>query len=142
MKTFLCLVLAFALASCCSHSQCITPPPMETSDQNTIAASIAVQLAGAPASGNLSTTYSDLVKNTYDKLADNDKALYLFLIAIDCYLKDGKVGEQIAKQMAQIVQAKWSSKQPPVTARIKPLDQRSPDVAPRIHEILKKVGLE
>lgn len=149
MKLFLGLLLVF-LVSCCSHESCITPPPMATSEQNTVAGSIALSLAGAPASGSLSGSYSSIVKNDYDKLADNDKALFLFLKAIDCYLKDGKVGQDIAKQMAQAVQTKWASKEAPSipTARLNfkdhahKIDARSPDVAPGIHAILKKVGVE
>jgi predicted small lipoprotein YifL len=144
MKVPLAAALLTALASCCNHGPCITPPPMETSDQTTIAASVAAQLAGAPATGSLSATYSSIVKDTFDKLADNDKALYLFLVAIECYIKEGQVGQEIAKGMAQTVQAKWASKQAAtsLTARSKTLDQRSPGVAPRIHSVLKQVGLE
>lgn len=144
MKAFPGAFLLGILSSCCSHQNCITPPPMETSEQNTFAASVAAQLAGAPATGSLSASYSDIVKATYDKLSDasNDKALFLFLTAIDCYLKDGKVGQDIAKQMAQLVQTKWSAKQGPPTARLVPLDKRSPDLAPKIHSVLKQVGLE
>ncbi len=141
MKLFAVLPLLVVL-SCCSHQPCITPPPMTTEEQNNVAASIAAQLAGAPATGSLSASYSNIVKDTYDKLQDNDKALYLFLLAIECYLNEGKVGEDIAKNMAQMVQIKWGSKQGPVTARKEPLDKRSPDIAPRIHAILNRVGLE
>ena len=141
MKIFTAIPL-LAILSCCSHQPCITPPPMTTEEQNNVAASIAAQLAGAPATGSLSVSYSNIVKDSYDKLQDNDKALFLFLLAIDCYLNEGKVGQDIAKNMAQAVQAKWGSKQGPVTARRIPLDQRSPDVAPRIHAILKRVGLD
>jgi hypothetical protein len=143
MKAFLCAMLLLPLIACCSHGNCITPPPMESTDQTNLAASIAAQLAGAPATGSLSVSYSTIVKDTYDKLADNDKALYLFLVAIECYLKEGQVGQDIAKQMAQSVQTKWASKQNiNPAARVKTLDQRSPDVAPKIHSVLKKVGLE
>ena len=144
MKSVLCAALTAALASCCSHSTCITPPPMSTEEQNTFAASVAAQLAGAPATGSLSVSYSNIVKDTYDRINDNDKALYLFLVAIECYLKEGQVGQEIAKQMAQSVQNKWAAKQAAgsLTARSVPLDKRSPDVAPRIHAVLKKVGLE
>lgn len=144
MKVFFASFLVAFLVSCCSHETCIKPPPMETSDQTTLAASIAAQLAGAPATGSLSASYSEIVKATYDKISDNDKAYYLFLVAIECYLKEGQVGQEIAKQMAQTVQTKFLAKQSsgPLTARSVPLDKRSPDVAPRIHSVLKKVGIE
>lgn len=144
MKIFISAVIVTSLLACCSHQTCITPPPMETSEQSTVAASVAAQLAGAPATGSLSVSYSDIVKNTYDKINDNDKALYLFLVAIECYLKEGQVGQDIAKSMATLVQNKWSAKQSAgsLTARKVPLDQRSPTIAPKIHSVLKQVGLE
>lgn len=144
MKILVCAALAAALSSCCSHGTCITPPPMESSEQNTLAASVAAQLAGAPAGGSLSVSYSNIIKDTYDKINDNDKALYLFLVAIECYLKEGQVGQDIAKQMATLVQTKWSAKQAagPVTARSTKLEQRVPDLAPRIRSIQKKLGIE
>ncbi len=141
MKVLAALSLV-VLTSCCSHQSCITPPPMSTEEQNTVAASIAAQLAGAPATGSLSVSYSNIVKDTYDKLQDNDKALYLFLLAIECYLNEGQVGQDIAKGMAETVRAKWGTKQGPLTSRRIPLDKRSPDIAPKIHEILKRVGLD
>jgi len=145
-------ILALAILSSCCHQPCITPPPMATSDQDTIAASIAAQLTAVPVGGSISGSYATVVTNTYDKLTDNDKALYLFLIAIQCYLNDGKVGADIAKSMAAMVQAKWAAKDTPgtqaptsrssMTASIAKIDARSPAVAPKIHEILKRVGLE
>lgn len=141
MKTAVCAALLALLSSCCSRGSCIKPPPMSSEEQNTVAANIAAQLAGAPAGGSLSVSYSNILKETYDKLSDNDKALYLFLVAIDCYLEDGKVGQEIAKQMAQAVQAKWAAKQP-LTARSTKLEQRVPELAPRIRSIQKRLGIE
>jgi hypothetical protein len=137
----------FLLAvSCCSHEPCIVPPPMETNEQNSIAVGIAAQLASLPVGGSLSTTFSNTVHNTYDKLADNDKSLYLFLLAIECYLKEGRVGQDIARQMAQMVQTKWTEKETVGTKDLRPtlsrVDSRSPKLAPRIHSVMKKVGLE
>lgn len=130
------------LVSCCSHQPCIQPPPMTTSEQTTIAANVAAQLTAVPVGGNLSGSYTNIVNNSYDKLADNDKALFLFLIAIECYLKEGKIGGGIAKQMAQLVRDRWGSKERGIGVTTKEIDRRSPDYAPRIHDMLKKVGIE
>ena len=138
--------IAVALAAAlvvpaCAHPPCITPPPMATSEQDQVAASVAAQLQQLPVGGNLSASYSQIVQTTYDKLADNDKSLYLFLLAIDCYLKDGKVGREIAQQMAQIVQARWAARE--TSAKdLGTLDRRSPDIAPKVHAILSRIVLK
>jgi hypothetical protein len=146
------IVLPFLLAvSCCAHGPCIVPPAMETTEQHNIAVGIAATLAQLPAGGSLNTSFSSTVHTTYDKLADRDKSLYLFLIAIECYLKEGEVGQVVAGQMAQLVREEWASKEPstepPGTRDLrkvstKNIDKRNPIVAPRIHEILKKLGQE
>lgn len=139
------------VSSCCTQHSCITPPPMTTDEQNSIAVGLAAQLASVPVGGSLSTTFSTIVKNEYDRLTDNDKTLFLFLQAIDCYLKDGKVGQDIAKSMAKMVNDKWSSKETvaaPPTARIdlpalrKKIDTRTPAYATQIHSLLQKFGQE
>jgi hypothetical protein len=141
MTRFFLAALALLIVPACASGPCIVPPAMDTSEQNTVAATIAANLAGAPASGNLSVNFSTIVKTDYDKLNDNDKALYLMLLAVECYLKEGKVGQDIAKQMAKLVQDKWGAKEA-ASRDPRKLDERSPTLAPRIHEIRKKVGLE
>lgn len=123
--------LVATFASCCSKQSCITPPPMSTSEQDSIAIGIAAQLASIPVGGSLNTTFSTIVKNEYDRLTDNDKTLFLFLSAIDCYLKEGQVGQDIAKTMAQIVKDKYSAKvaATPPTQRTGPSEYRSKNQA-------------
>ena len=148
MKAFLPTLLL--LAACCGTSEpCIVPPPMETNEQHQIAVGIAATLSSLPVGGNLSTNFQHTVHNNYDKLADNDKSLYLFLIAIDCYLKEGEVGQDIAKQMVQIVREKWSKKEIAANPNerdlrpdLKKIDKRTPAVAGRIHQIMKKLEQE
>ena len=129
--------LAATFISCCNHQPCIQPPPMSTDEENSVAISLAAQLANIPVGGSLSTTFSNIVKNEYSMLNDNDKTLYLFLTAIQCYLQEGKVGEDIARQMAQIVKDKYDTKAPPPTARVVPSEYRSKD-----QELLRKFGVK
>ena len=140
IRTLVAVASALAVPAC-TPAPCITPPPMSTTEQDTFAASVAAQLQQLQAGGSLSASYTKIVQDTYDKLADNDKALYLFLLAIDCYLKDGKAGRDVAREMADVVKARWSAREP-AAARTLSIDRRSPDVAPKIHEIMRRVGLE
>ena len=151
LRITLAALLLAVVSSCCTQHSCITPPPMTTDEQNSIAVGLAAQLANIPVGGSLSTNFSTIVKNEYDRLTDNDKTLYLFLSAIDCYLKEGQVGQDIAKSMAQMVNTKWSAKETvgvPPTARIdqkallKKIDTRTPDYAPKIHALLQQFGQE
>jgi len=105
---------------------------MSTSQQDSIAAGIALELAGAPASGNLKGSYSSIVNESYDKLADNDKALFLFLRAIECYLDDGEAGQIIAQQMAKVVTSRWEERAP-ATRTISPITEENDRMLRRIH---------
>jgi hypothetical protein len=115
---------------------------MATSDQNSMAASVSAQLAALPVGGSFSGSYSNIVTNSYDKLGDNDKSLYLFLLAIDCFLDDGKIGQDIAKQMAKLIMAKWSEREPKSRefSAFRGTISRS-DKSAEILAMLKKIGV-
>lgn len=136
------LLLAFLVSGCFWSRPCITPPPMATSDQNSMAASVSAQLAALPVGGSFSGSYSNIVTNSYDKLGDNDKSLYLFLLAIDCFLDDGKIGQDIAKQMAKLIMAKWSEREPKSRefSAFRGTISRS-DKSAEILAMLKKIGV-
>jgi hypothetical protein len=130
-------VLLLVLGSCCSTAEpCITPPPMQSDRDNEIGLGISVQLAQVPVGGSLSANFKNILNTKYDLLDENDKALYLFLKAIDCYLKDGKVGEAIATDMAAAVRAKYLVKAgtAPPTARTVPLAKST--VGPAANSLL------
>jgi len=143
-----------AACSLCSKQPCITPPPQSSSEQNTVATALALQLANLPVSGNISENFQHVMSAVFQQLTDNNSAYYMTLCAIDCYLKEGQIGEDIAKQLAAGVQQKWLSVAVPPSAAPNRaqipveavhtvfLDHMSPGLAPRIHEIRKKLGLE
>jgi hypothetical protein len=130
--------LLLLLAACCTPEPCITPPPMSSAHDNEVAIGISAQLSGIPVGGSLSTSFKNIVNTQYDQLDENDKALFLFLRAIDCYLKDGKAGEDVAQVMAQLVKDKYSAKAAaaPVGARILPLSRTH--LGPQINALLTK----
>ncbi len=115
-------VILIVLQGCSAQKNCIQPPPMTSIEQDQVAGAVALQLANVPVGGNVSANFSTTLNQTYDKLDEPDKALFLYLTAIECYLKEGKVGEDIANQMAQLVREKYGSKP---TARTVPFGSRS-----------------
>lgn len=148
MKHLPIALLSLLMACCTVDRPCIQPPPISDDQQHSIALGVSASLISAPISGSLTTNFTNVVNTKYDTLVDNDKALFLFLTAIECYLKEGEAGQEIAKSMATLVQNKWAAREAPPTARVSipalltKVDTRTPDLAPRIHSILKKVGLE
>lgn len=139
MKIAVSAALLAVLSSCCSRGPCIKPPPMESSEQNTVAANIAAQLAGAPAGGSLSISYSNIIKESYDKLSDNDKALFLFLTALQCYLHEGQVGAEIARTLAEGVRQKWLTKDNAIPTARKII---RPELTAKINAIYKELGVK
>jgi hypothetical protein len=90
--------------------QCVTVPPVSSEDQRKAATDIALKLEKLKTSGGIEAEFDKTVKSEYAKLSDENMALLLFLNAIHCYLQDGKVGQEVAATMAQVVRDRWASK--------------------------------
>lgn len=95
---------------CESTESCITVPATSSEKDRSVLIKAKAQLAQVPASGDLETRFNNIVKEEFDTISDEDKALFLFLTAIDCYLQRGAVGEQIALDMSQTVRARWGAR--------------------------------
>lgn len=132
------VVILVVIHGCAPQKNCIQPPPMSSNEQDQIAGAVALQLANVPVGGNVSANFSATLNQTYDKLDEPDKALFMYLTAIECYLKEGKVGEEIAGQMAQLVRDKYGAKaaMAPSTSRAVPFGTRS--YAAQVNALLSK----
>lgn len=102
---FVFLLLASTGCRTCS----ITPPPTSTSADRTNAVEISSQLSKIVNAANITASFDSSVQNNFDKLSDSNAALLLFLNAIDCYLSHGKIGQDVANQMAQVVKQRWGA---------------------------------
>lgn len=106
------LLCVFILAYGCTSLNCITPPPGMQEEKRKVAAEIAgklTKIGAAENEGKLKADYEGFLKTEFATLSDRNTSLYLFLSAIDCYLKHGKVGHEIAREMAATVRKQWAS---------------------------------
>ena len=104
-------VLCCLLCSCADKiTSCITAPATSSEHDRSIMLKAEAELEQVPVSGNVQTGFKDIVKRQFDTISNEDKALFLFLTAIDCYLQRGVVGEEVARQMAQLVRERWGAR--------------------------------
>jgi hypothetical protein len=91
----------------CKTDQCIIPAleRQKVTDKKSI--DVAAKLEHLPASGNVKTEFEKNVDQNFSTLPSEDTALFLFLTAIDCYLRRGEVGQEIARVLAQGVREKY-----------------------------------
>jgi hypothetical protein len=68
-----------------------------------------VKLMSVPITPSLGTDLKSACSETFDKLSDDNAALYMCLQAIDCYLKRGKLGQGEAVSLMTFVQQRWGS---------------------------------
>ncbi|MEO0652309.1 MAG: hypothetical protein AAFZ65_16675 [Planctomycetota bacterium] len=103
------LLLTLLTAGCASTPDvgCITPPPVLTASQRTTALEIAADLEAIP-KGNLAFDFQDAILLNFDRLSDPNACLYLYLKAIECYLDQGKVGRDLAAELAGYVRVAWA----------------------------------
>jgi hypothetical protein len=94
-----------------TYTSCIKPPPVKSDVDRSAEADIAAKLEKLQASGELKGDFNKVVNTDYDKLSDNNAALLLFLEAIDCLMDRGQIGEAVARQMADIVRARWGARE-------------------------------
>lgn len=121
---------------------CIQPPATAVTGEDAIIGKIAVDLVEkVVVDGSAEANFKSIVKADFSKLSDRNISLLLFLRAISCYLDQGLVGEEIARQMAQFVREEWSAqagfrgKDGPLT----PLELRYIEQSPDSEEIVSKL---
>lgn len=105
---------------------CVVPPPTLAASSHEIALDLSVKFMSLPVSPTMSTDFKNASSEAFDKLSDDNAAYYMSLQAIDCYLREGKVGQAVALQMAADVQARWLQKPHPIDPVATP-DQRIRD---------------
>jgi hypothetical protein len=104
-------VCILLLAACCSQDvpvACVVPPPTSQAADHSKLVTLSVKLEKLPLDADFSAKFNDTVSQSFQTLSDKNATLYLFLQAIDCYLRHGKVGERIAQEMADFVRASWA----------------------------------
>jgi hypothetical protein len=115
---------------CHTATSCITPPITSSESDHTNAVDLSVQLTKIEASGDIKLSFENTVKQNFDKLNDSNAALLLFLNAIDCYLQRGKIGHDVAIEMADVVRARWGAKNG--------LSGSSPTLSPIERQLIQK----
>jgi hypothetical protein len=142
------------LVVACSKASlpCIAPPPAKLlSDRETpFLANITADLQkiGLQDGPDVKDRFASRLQGEFDTLSDPNASLFLFLEAIDCYLKNGKVGEDVARSMAGLVMTRWSAKQglaPAPSGGLSPDERNAIAASPLRNQILGllvTVGIE
>ena len=102
----------FVLLTLLTGCACITPAIEKENIKNTRVLEAAAKLDKIQSSGNIKADFSKELDETFGKLSDSNTELYLFLTAIECYLKHGKIGQAIAVDLAQGVRKKYLAMNP------------------------------
>lgn len=122
-------------ATCRPNTSCITPPITSSESDRTNAIEITAQLTKIVTAVDVKTSFQNCVKQNFDKLNDSNAALLLFLNAIDCALQKGKIGQDVAIELAKVVHERWGAKNglsgtlPTLTPIERQLIQKSPNSA-------------
>lgn len=143
----LCALVMFGCGSTTDNAgksidSCIQPPASSVVGEDKVAVEVAAKLAELPIDASLKTEFSKLLKAEFGALSDRNASLLLFLRAIECYLKLGIVGEEIARDLAKMVREEWSAqvgfrgKDGPLTPLEKAFIQKSSESS----EILDLLG--
>jgi hypothetical protein len=110
MRTLALLVaLAVEGVSCAGQVDppCVVPPPTLAASSHDLGVNLSVKLMSVPITPTLGTDLKSACSETFDKLSDDNAALYMCLQAIDCYLKRGKLGQSEAVSLMTFVQQRW-----------------------------------
>ncbi len=135
MKTALivCVSVVLLLQLGCSWGKspivvdaCIYPPIADNEVEKTALIETAGKLEKLKIDGNAKLNFTKVVKQNFETIPDEDKALDLFLKAIYCYLGKGKVGKEIAKEMTEIVRIRWGASKgfAGITDKLTPIEKR------------------
>jgi hypothetical protein len=136
------LLLTLITQTGCKQESCITPALEREKITSTRVIEAAATLEKLSTSGKLKADFTSELDKNYGKLADKNTELFLFLTAIECYLSHGKVGEEIAKVLAEGVREKYLPKAGETT-EISSLERgliRNGDHAEAILETFKRLG--
>jgi hypothetical protein len=113
-KVLYAILLGAAACAARPPIPCIAPPCVgsykyQTDEKSALDVSAKLQKIALDAGVKLQDEFKTVLEENFDKMSDSNVALYLFLNAIDCYLKSGKVGQDVAKMMAGTVHTRWGS---------------------------------
>lgn len=149
-KLLLCILLPGSALLCgCNGESCIKPPPLKSEADRKAAVTLAAELEKLNVDAKIQTDFGKVVNTAFDKLSEDNMTLYLLLSSIECYLKHGKIGQEVAKEMAQLVRTRWAAKaglmgaaDNRLTPRERDLIGQSGDMAPKILEQFNRIGIQ
>ena len=146
------ILSAMALASaatlgCCRNDHCVEPPLLKQESDKSVAIDIAAKLDKLPLTADLKTEFKDTLNQEFNKLSDKNASLLMFLQAIDCYLKAGKAGEDLARQLFTLVRDWWAAIHDfrGLDNRISPAERAAIDessFADQIYKYYKQFGVQ
>ncbi len=156
MKLLFLVALTLLIAGCATTGisdivPCVAPPPKNAASKTDYELGVKVaadlQKLGGNVGAELKNAFETELNANFPKMSDENVALYLFLNAITCYLKNGKVGEQVAIEMAATVRAKYGAKNKlmGVGEKVTPVERALIDkssLATAIHRELRYLSLE
>lgn len=87
---------------------CIQPPAEYVKGEDKVANEITAKLAKLDVEATAKSEFGSTLQANFSKLSDRNVSLLLFLRAIDCYLEQGVVGEELARDFARMVREEWS----------------------------------
>jgi biopolymer transport protein ExbD len=90
---------------------CIQIPQELSTEQSKKALDVRSQLESAiKGKGDVAAKYDTILKQNFAKLSERNVTLYLFVQAIDCYLKHGdQASRDIAKTMTELLRAELAN---------------------------------
>ena len=102
--------LILLLLAGCSSQPCIQPPPTSTQETRDIVIGLSAKFAAIPVSPTLQADFKRTVNTVYQQLNDVNTAYYVAFQAAFCFAKEGKFGQEIARQILLDLEADWKAR--------------------------------
>lgn len=144
-------IVALTLLTSAFGCKCIEQPLTHSEQTKKAIVDVSAKLEKLPAQGDVKTNFEQSVKTDFATLNDDNTALLLYLNAIDCYLRHGKIGGEVAKELVEIVRKWWGAKHGfspggPLPGALQPVEKstikQSPENAAKIFARFRQFGID
>jgi hypothetical protein len=103
-------LMALVLLAGCATQPCIQPPPTSTQETRDIIIGLSAKFSAIPVSPTLQTDFKQTVNTVYQQLNDVNTAYYVAFQAAYCFAKEGKFGQEIARQILKDLEDDWKKR--------------------------------